>query len=424
MTLDIEAIRAEFPILDIEHSSGNPFVYLDSAATTQKPVCVLEAMDSYYRKTNANVHRAVYSLAAEATAGYEAARSSLAAFFGTDREEFVFTSGTTEAINLVAYAWARTALGPGDVILTTEMEHHSDIVPWQLLSKERGVEIRYVPLLRDSMTLDMEAFEVGVEEAAMVCAVHTSNVLGVRNDVERIVELAKSRGRGPAGRESTQKGENGGAVVLLDCAQAAPHERLNFAEMGADFIAISGHKMGGPTGIGGLVATREMLASMQPFISGGDMIEKVTLEGSTFQSGPQRFEAGTPKIAEAFGWAAAIKWLEQFDMKEVHAHISNLARHTANGIRTLPGIEIQGRHDLKSASGIVSFTHETLHAEDIAHLMDAGGFALRTGHHCAQPLLAALGISSTVRASFWIHNTMQEADALIAHLAEIIQRFG
>lgn len=420
MALDIEAIRAEFPILGIQHPTGMPFVYLDSAATTQKPVCVLDAMDAYYRQTNANVHRAVYSLAAEATAGYEYARQRIASFFGATEREMVFTSGTTEAINLVAYGWGRHMLVKGDVILTTEMEHHADIVPWQLLASERGVEVRYVPLDRETMMLDMEAMEVGVEEAALVCVVHTSNVLGVRNDVERIIELARSRGRGPGGRGPA----GGGAPVLLDCAQAAPHERLDFSTLGADFIAFSGHKMGGPTGIGGLIATEEMLAEMQPFISGGDMIDRVTLEGTTFQDGPQRFEAGTPRIAEAFGWAAAIDWLDQFDMAEVHSHVSGLARRTAEAISVLPGITVHGRHDLPTASGVVTFSHEKLHAEDIAHLMDAGGFALRTGHHCAQPLLAALGVAATIRASFWIHNTSAEADSFIAHLSDIIERFA
>ncbi len=420
MAFDVEAIRAEFPILSREHPSGNPLVYLDNAATTQKPACVLKAMDDYYRRSNANVHRAVHALAAEATEGYEDARRRIAAFFGATERNLAFTSGTTEAINLVSYAWARQALGPGDVILTTEMEHHADIVPWQLLAREIGVEIRYVPLDRETMTLDMEAFEIGIEDAALVCVVHTSNVLGVRNDVERIIELARTKGRGPAGRGPA----GGGSVILLDCAQAAPHERLDFASIGADFIAISGHKMGGPTGIGALIATEMMLAEMTPFISGGDMIESVTLEGSTFLDGPQRFEAGTPRIAEAFGWAAAVDWLASFDMSEVHTHISGLARRTAFALADMPGVTVHGRHDLQTCSGVVAFTHDTIHAEDLAHLMDAGGFAIRTGHHCAQPLMMALGVSSTARASFWIHNDETEADSFVSHLASVIERFG
>ena len=413
MALNLNSIRADFPILSRRLEGERKLVYLDNAATTQKPQVVIDAMNDYYANTNANVHRAVHTLAGEATEGYEASRTAIASYFGAPRDNLIFTSGTTEAINLVAYGWARANLGKGDVVLTTEMEHHADIVPWQILSKECGIEIRYVPLDRETMTLDMEAFEIAVEDASLVCVVHTSNVLGVRNDVERIIELARLRGRG---------GE--GAHVMLDAAQAAPHERIHFPELGCDFLALSAHKMGGPTGIGALFTTTDTMETMKPFISGGDMIETVTLEGSTFQKGPQKFEAGTPRIAEAFGWHAAVQWLDQHNMKDVHEHVSSLARWTAKQMRDIPGIRIYGRHDLETTSGVVSFLHEKIHAEDLAHLMDAGGFAVRTGHHCAQPLMEALGVSSTARASFWIYNTKEEAEAFVNHLRGVVDRFS
>ena len=413
MGLDLDTIRADFPILSRTMDGGRPLVYLDNAATTQKPKQVIEAMNSYYENSNSNVHRAVHTLAGEATEGYETARTEIAAFFGSPRDHLIFTSGTTEAINLVAYGWARANLSKGDVIVTTEMEHHADIVPWQILSKERGIEIRYIPLERDTLTLDMEAFEIAVTEASLVCVVHTSNVLGVRNDVERIIELSKSAGNG-----------GNGAFVMIDAAQAAPHERINFIDLGCDFLALSSHKMGGPTGIGALLVKPEIMATMDPFISGGDMIETVTLEGSTFQKGPQKFEAGTPRIAEAFGWHAAINWLSLLDMKEVHEHVSNLARYTATEMSKIPGIKIYGRHDLATCSGVVSFLHENIHAEDLAHLLDSGGFAVRTGHHCAQPLMEALGVSSTARISFWLYNTQHEAEAFIEYLTNIVERFS
>ena len=408
MNLDIGAIRADFPILSRTVSNGKPLVYLDNAATTQKPRQVIDAMTRFYEESNANVHRAVHTLAAEATEQYEAARDTLAEWFGTTRDNLIFTSGTTEAINLVAWGWARANLKQGDVVLITEMEHHADIVPWQLLAEEKHIEIRVVPVLTDSGTLDMEIFHASIVDASLVCVVHTSNVLGTENPISEVIAACK---------------ENG-AKVMVDCAQAAPHHRLDFDSMGADFIAISGHKMCGPTGIGCLLATTESIEQMQPFMSGGDMIETVTLEKSTFAAGPQKFEAGTPKIAEAIGFAAAAKWLSQHDMEALHAHCRSLAQHTAESIKSIPGITVYGEHSGAEGSGVVSFLHESVHAEDLARFMDAGGFAMRTGHHCAQPLLDAFGVTSTNRVSFYVYNTMEEAQAFIAHLRHIIERFG
>ena len=408
MTLDIEAIRADFPILSRTVAEGKDLVYLDNAATTQKPQSVIDAMTHYYEQSNANVHRAVHTLAAEATEQYEASRDRLAAWFGTTRDNLIFTSGTTEAINLVAWGWARSNLNAGDAILITEMEHHADIVPWQLLAEEKGIEIRVVPIDTESDTLDMEIFSASLPGARLVCVVHTSNVLGVANPVDEIISQS----------------HDAGAKVLIDAAQAAPHHRLNFTAMGADFVAISGHKMCGPTGIGCLLATSESIEEMEPFMSGGDMIETVTMEKSTFAQGPQKFEAGTPKIAEAIGFAAAAEYLANFDMDAVHSHIRGLAMYVASELKSVPGITVYGDHSVAEGSGVVSFLHDSVHAEDLARFMDAGGFAMRTGHHCAQPLLDAYGVTSTNRVSFYLYNTNAEAKAFIEHLRYIVERFG
>ena len=408
MTLDIEAIRADFPILSRKVAGGKDLVYLDNAATTQKPQSVIDAMTHYYERSNANVHRAVHTLAAEATEQYENARDTLAAWFGTTRDNLIFTSGTTEAINLVAWGWARSNLNAGDAIVITEMEHHADIVPWQLLAEEKGIEIRVVPIDTERDILDMEIFSASLPGSRLVCVVHTSNVLGVANPVADIISQS----------------HDAGAKVLIDAAQAAPHHRIDFTEMGADFVAISGHKMCGPTGIGCLLATTESIEEMEPFMSGGDMIETVTMEKSTFAKGPQKFEAGTPKIAEAIGFSAAAEYLSNFDMDEVQAHVRGLAMHVASELKSDPGITVYGDHSIPDGSGVVSFLHESIHAEDLARFMDAGGFAMRTGHHCAQPLLAAYGVSSTNRVSFYLYNTMGEAAAFVEHLRYIVEKFG
>ena len=408
MALDMESIRADFPILSRKVAGGKDLVYLDNAATTQKPQSVIDAMTHYYEQSNANVHRAVHTLAAEATEQYENSRNTLAAWFGTTRDNLIFTSGTTEAINLVAWGWARSNLNAGDAIVITEMEHHADIVPWQLLAEEKGIEIRVVPIDTERDILDMEIFYASLPGARLVCVVHTSNVLGVANPVADIISQS----------------HDAGAKVLIDAAQAAPHHRVDFEGMGADFVAISGHKMCGPTGIGCLLATTESIEEMEPFMSGGDMIETVTMEKSTFATGPQKFEAGTPKIAEAIGFAAAAEYLANFDMEELHAHIRGLAMYVASELKSVPGITVYGDHSVSEGSGVVSFLHDTVHAEDLARFMDAGGFAMRTGHHCAQPLLDAYGVTSTNRVSFYLYNTMEEAQAFVEHLRTIVEKFG
>ena len=408
MTLDIDAIRADFPILERRLPNGKRLVYFDNAATSQKPQCVIDAMSEYYEQYNSNAHRANHTLADEATTALEGARDRISSYFGTSPEQMIYTSGATEAINLVAYGWARENLSEGDVVVLTEMEHHADIVPWQQMSVDIGIEVRYVPIDVESYTLDMDAFEVALNGASLVCVVHTSNVLGVRNPVEEIIE----------------KSQAVGARVLIDCAQGAPHERIDFDSLKVDFVAISAHKMAGPTGIGCILVRRDAMEEMVPFMTGGSMIKRVTTEGSTFQEGHAMFETGTPRIAEAIGWGAAVEWLEQFDMEEVHEHINDIASWTASRMREIPGIRIYGDPGRDDSSGAVSFLHETIQSQDLALLLDEGGFAVRTGHHCAQPLMDALGVPSTNRASFWIYNTMDEAESFVYYLEEIVDRFA
>ena len=395
-------LRDDFPILKRE-VNGFPLIYLDNAATTQKPQVVLDAMNDYYTSSNSNVHRAVHTLAGEATEGYESCRLKLKDWF--DAERAVITSGTTEAINLVAHSWGRANLSDGDVIVLTEMEHHSDIVPWQMLAEERNIELRYIPVLED-FTLDMDVYAASLDGVKLVCVVHTSNVLGVRNPMEEIIELAHSKG----------------ALVLVDAAQGVPHERINFKELGADFMAFSAHKMCGPTGIGALLVDVDVFETMKPFMGGGDMIETVTITGSTYQTDEHKFEAGTPRIAEAVGWCAALDWMSDLDLEKEHQRLIGIGRWVAEQLREM-GMSVYGRHD-KNDSAVVSFIHPTIHSEDLAHLFDARGFAVRTGHHCAQPLLNRLGITNTVRASFYLYNTMREAELFIEQLKEITERFG
>ncbi|MAS80980.1 MAG: cysteine desulfurase [Euryarchaeota archaeon] len=408
MALDIESIRDDFPILNRRLPNGKKLVYFDNAATSQKPQCVIDAMSEYYSEYNSNAHRANHTLADEATTALEEARNSISSYFGTSPDQMIYTSGATEAINLVSFGWARENLEEDDVVVITEMEHHADIVPWQQLSKEKGIEVRYVPIDTNSFTLDMQAFEVAVEGAALVCVVHTSNVLGIRNPIERIVEISHSNN----------------ARVLLDCAQGAPHERINFDDSGVDFVAVSAHKMGGPTGIGCLLVKKDAMDQMGPFMTGGSMIKTVSTNGSTFQEGHAMFETGTPRIAEAIGWGAAVDWLDKFDMVQVHSHINKIASWTAEKISEIDGITVYGDPTRQDSSGAVSFLHDSIQSQDLSILLDEGGFAVRTGHHCAQPLMDALGVPSTNRASFWIYNTMEEAESFVEHLSYVVERFS
>ena len=406
--LDIDAIRADFPILGRVLPNGKNLVYFDNAATSQKPQCVIDAMSDFYENYNSNAHRANHTLADEASSALENARSQISNFFGAKPENMIYTSGATEAINLVSYGWAKNNLHNGDVIVITEMEHHADIVPWQELSKEKGVEVRYVPINNETFVLDMEAFEIALEGSKLVCVTHTSNVLGIRNPIEDIIKMSKKIG----------------CKVLIDCAQGAPHEKINFETLGADFLAISAHKMAGPTGIGCLLTSIERIQEMGPFMTGGSMIKKVTTDGSTFKDGHAMFETGTPRIAEAIGWGAAVEWLEQFKMVDIHNHVHEIASFAGKEMEKIPGIKIFGDPSNKDSSGAVSFLHENIQSQDLALLLDQGGYAVRTGHHCAQPLMDALGVPSTNRASFWIYNTKEEVEGFINHLKYICEKFG
>jgi cysteine desulfurase/selenocysteine lyase len=395
-------MREQFPILQRE-VNGYPLVYLDNAATTQKPQVVIDAMNHYYSNSNANVHRAVHTLAGEATDGYEACRTTLKKRFNA--EKVIITGGTTEAINLVAHAWGRANLSPGDAVVLTEMEHHSDIVPWQMLAKELEIELRYVPVQED-LTLDMEILEASLEGAKLVCVVHISNVLGVCNPVEKIISLANQNG----------------AKVLLDAAQSVPHQSVDFQELGADFMAFSAHKMCGPTGIGALLVANDVFEEMEPFMGGGDMIETVSIHGSTYQTNEHKFEAGTPKIAEAIGWNAALEWMDNIDLESEHSRLLTLARWLSKELRSM-GMTVYGRHDDNDAA-VVSFLHPTMNSEDLAHLLDARGYAVRTGHHCAQPLLERLKITGTVRASLYFYNSKEEVENFVKQLSDILERFA
>ena len=393
-----DSMKQDFPIFS-RKVNGRPLVYLDNAATTQKPACVIDAMTEYYSQSNANVHRAVHTLAGEATEGYEACRKLLKQRYNSDY--VVITSGTTEAINLAAHAWGEHNLQPGDVIVLTEMEHHSDIVPWQMLAERIAIELRFVPVHEGQ--LDLEALEVALEGAKLVCLVHTSNVLCVRNPVEKIISMSKSVG----------------ARVLLDAAQAVPHEMIDFKELGADFVAFSAHKMCGPTGIGALLISEGAFGEMHPFMGGGDMIQTVTLEGSTYQTNEHKFEAGTPRIAEGVGWAAALEWMSGIDLESHHKRLISIAKRVAKQLEE-KGMKVYSTLNPRDAA-VVSFTHPTIHPEDFARLLDAQGIAVRTGHHCAQPLMERLGVNGTIRASFYIYNDESDADVFLSGIDRVLE---
>ena len=407
---DAEAARADVPILSRVLPNGRPLVYLDNAATTQKPKQVIAAISEYYEVSNANIHRALHTLAHEATDAYEDTRDRLTNWFNAlDRDHIVFTSGATEAINLVARGWGAANLGPDDAVLLTEMEHHSNIVPWQMLQEQIGFEIRYIPVVEDAYVLDLEHLDELLKDVRLIGVVHTSNVLGTRNPVELLVEKARAIG----------------ARILIDGAQAGPHERIDVQSLDCDFLAISAHKMCGPTGVGCLVMNNGVMDEMQPFLGGGDMIEEVWLERSTFASGSSRFEAGTPKISAVIGWGAALEWLGQWSMSLIHSHCLELARQAVAGLNdSIPGIRIFGDHSRDDTSGVVSFLHPTIHASDLATLIDMHGVAVRTGHHCAQPLMRRIGVLATSRASFYLYNTEEDVKAFLDAMTTVHGRFA
>ena len=405
---DVERIRRDFPVLK-RTVNGRPLVYLDSAATSQKPVQVMAAITRFYRDSNANIHRGVHTLSVEATEQYEGVREKVRTFIGAPAaEEIVFTRNTTEAINLVAHAWGRTFLEAGDEVVITEIEHHSNIVPWQMLRDERGIVLRHIPMLDDG-TLDLdEAKRVIGPRTRLLAVTLMSNALGTIVPVADLAELAHARG----------------ALVLVDGAQAVPHFAADVTALGADFLAFSAHKMLGPTGVGVLWGRGELLEAMPPFLGGGDMIRTVSLEASTWAELPHKFEAGTPNIAGVVAFGTAIDYLQALGMTHVRAHERALTAYALDRLVDVPGVTLYGPLDPDRRGAVVSFGLEGVHPHDIGQVLDSRGIAIRAGHHCAQPVMQRLGVTATARASFYIYNTEAEVDALEEAVRETARYFG
>lgn len=406
MMYDIKKVREDFPILQRE-VYGHPLVYLDNAATTQKPLCVLDAMREEYLNVNANVHRGVHYLSQQATDLHEAAREKVRQFINAGKtEEIVFTRGTTEAINLVAASFCVSQMKEGDEVLVTDMEHHSNIVPWQLQAQQHGIVVRHLPITDDGSLVSSDMISTYLtERTKLVTLAHVSNVLGTVNDVKSIVEMAHSRG----------------IPVLIDAAQSAPHMKIDVQQLGCDFLAFSGHKMYGPTGIGVLYGKEEWLEKLPPYQGGGEMIDKVSWEKTTFERLPFKFEAGTPDYVATHGLATAIDYINSIGIDHIAEHEQTLTRYCMEQLKTIDGMRIFG--EAKQKDAVVSFLVGEIHHLDMGTLLDRLGIAVRTGHHCAQPLMDRLGISGTVRASFALYNTKEEIDALVAGIRRVSQMF-
>jgi cysteine desulfurase/selenocysteine lyase len=401
--LDVASIQADFPILK-RQVNGKRLVYLDSASSSQKPQPVLDAMDRIYRESYANVHRGVYTIAEEATAAFEAARAKVARFVGApEAREIVFTRNATEAINLVAYTWARANLREGDVIVLSHLEHHANVVPWHILREERGVELRWIPLTHDQR-LDLTDLDHLLDGAALLAITAMSNVTGSIVDVPHLVAAARAAG----------------ARVLVDGCQAVPQMPVDVQAWGADFVAFSSHKLLGPTGIGALWAPAELLEAMPPFMGGGEMIRDVRLDGFTPNDIPWKFEAGTPAIAEAVGFGAAVDYLSAIGMAQVRAHEHALTEYTLDALRArfADRLTVYGPASADDRGGVISFLFEGIHAHDVSQVVDEEGVCVRAGHHCAKPLMRQLGIPATTRASFGVYNDRSDADALVDALAK------
>ncbi|MFP7173280.1 cysteine desulfurase [Priestia filamentosa] len=402
--MNIHDIREQFPILHQE-VNGNPLVYLDSAATSQKPLKVIEAVDKYYREYNSNVHRGVHTLGTRATDGYEGAREKVREFINaSSTEEVIFTRGTTTALNTIAASYGRANVGEGDEIVITYMEHHSNIIPWQQVAKATGATLKYIPLTDDG-SLDLEEVRNTVTSNTKIVAVmHVSNVLGTINPVKEIARIAH---------------ENE-AVMVVDGAQSAPHMKVDVQDLDCDFYAFSGHKMGGPTGIGVLYGKKALLEKMEPVEFGGEMIDFVNLYDSTWKELPWKFEGGTPIIAGAIGLGAAIDFLEDVGLDNIAAHEHKLAQYALEKLSTVEGITIYGP---KERAGVVTFNLDEVHPHDVATVLDAEGIAVRAGHHCAQPLMKYLNVSATARASFYLYNTEEEIDRFVSSLIKTKEYF-
>jgi cysteine desulfurase/selenocysteine lyase len=407
-TLDTAAIRADFPILSREVRPGVPLVYLDSTATSQKPAAVIEAMERYYRHSNANIHRGVHTLAEEATALYESARDRVASFVNAgSRNEIVFTRNTTESINLVANAWGRANIKAGDVIVLTEMEHHSNLVPWQMLAAEKGAIIEIIPVT-DNGELDLSTFDAILQKSPkIVCCTQMSNVLGTINPIPEMAAKARAAG----------------ALVLVDGAQSVPHFAVDVQTLGADFLAFSGHKMCGPTGIGVLWGRQALLEAMPPFLGGGDMIRRVYLREFKAADLPHKFEAGTPAIAEGIGLGAAVDYLLSVGLDRIHQHEQAIIAYALERLEEVPGVKVYGPK-AERKGGVAAFTLAGVHPHDIAQILDTDGVAVRAGHHCAMPLHDRFQIPASARASFYLYNTTDEVDKLINGLYKVKELFG
>jgi cysteine desulfurase/selenocysteine lyase len=393
-------VKGDFPIFS-RRFDGRELVYLDTGATSQKPAVVIDAVAGHLRNHNANVHRGVYALAQEADAAFEGARALIAAFTGSQPETTIFTKNVTEAINLVAYSWGRANVGPGDAVLITQAEHHANIVPWQVLCRERGASLRYLEV-DDHGQLSLKALDSELErgDVRLVAFTHVSNVLGTINPVA----------------EMTARARAAGAVSLVDGAQAVPHMAVDVEAVGADFYAWTGHKALGPTGIGVLHGRREILEAMEPFLTGGDMIASVDLQSATWNELPAKFEAGTPMIAEAVGLGAAVDYLAGLGMDRVRSHERELTAYMLERLARVSGLRVVGPPDADARGGLASFTIEGMHPHDIAELANRGGVCIRAGHHCAQPLMRCLGVGATARASVGVYNEPGDIDALVETL--------
>lgn len=414
--IDVEGIRKDFPILK-RKIHGKPLVYLDNAATTQKPRQVIDALVDFYERHNANVHRGSHTLTDEATTMYEDARKTVANFVGaSDPKEIVFVRNTTEAINLVAYSWGRTHIGKGDEILISELEHHSNIVPWQMLAKEKGATVKYLRVDSEGKLDSTTLRDQLTNKTKLVALSNVSNFLGTINPIEKIAEVVKK-----------QRKVNGlYPLLLVDGAQAVPHMSVDIASLGCDFYAFSGHKMYGPMGVGGLWVRRDILESMSPFLTGGGMILKVTMEGSSFADLPDRFDAGTPDVADAVGLAAAVKYLGRIGMEKVRKHELELTEYALKKLKVIDHklkVKIFGPERAEERGGLVAFTvylnGQEVHGHDVAQILDSEGVEVRSGHHCTMPMHIKLGLAATTRASFGVYNTKDDVDRFIDALAKV-----
>lgn len=406
--LDVQKIRADFPILDREIHPGKKLIYLDSTATAQKPNAVIEAMNTYYRHSNANIHRGVHMLAEEATASYEGARQKIAHFIGAkNSRQVIFTRNASESLNLVAQSWGRANLNQGDVIVLTEMEHHSNLVPWQMLAAEKNLRLEFIEVTPDGL-LDMDTYRKCLEmQPKLVSFTHMSNVLGTINPAKEIIALAHAAG----------------AIAVVDGAQSVPHFAVDVMDLDADFLAFSAHKMCGPTGIGVLYGREKLLEAMPPFMGGGDMIRKVFLRSFTPNELPHKFEAGTPAIAEGIGFGAAVDYLTSVGMDKIEGHEHALIAYALERLEEIPGVQVIGPEAGKKG-GVAAFTMEGVHPHDVAQILDGEGIAVRAGHHCAMPLHDKFHLPATSRASFYLYNTTEEIDHLVEAIYKVKKMFG